>query len=63
MEPAMQRVHDAMDKAIQSPAMHRIMMDVTDPLVIDKLVDAFIEGGKCGAHAMAQEVLLNLKGR
>ncbi len=37
-------------------------MDVTDGAIIDKIIDAFIQGAKCGAEAMAAEVLAKLKG-
>jgi hypothetical protein len=58
----MQRVIAATDKAMQSPVMHRILMDVEDPVTTQKIVDAFIEGAKCGASAMGQEVLASFKG-
>ncbi len=58
----MQRASDAMDKAMQSAAMVRILMDVTEPVVTQKIVDAFIEGAKCGAEAMGAEMMAKIKG-
>ncbi len=62
MNPTIERVNAAADEAMQSPAMHRILMDVTDAAVFQKIVDAFVEGAKCGATVMGGEVLAKLKG-
>ena len=62
MNPTTERVNAAADAAMQSPAMHRIMMDVDDAVVMSKILDAFIEGAKCGATVMGGEMLATLKG-
>lgn len=62
MDPMMQRVSDATDKAMQSAAMARILMDVIEPVVRDKIADAFIEGAKCGAEVMGAELMAKIKG-
>ncbi len=62
MATTIDRVNAAADKAMQSPAMHRILMDVNDAVVMHKIIDAFIEGAKCGAETMGGEVLAKLKG-
>ena len=62
MNPTLERVNAAADAAMGSPAMHRILMDVTDGIVIDKIIDAFIQGAKCGAEEMGGEILATLKG-
>ena len=61
-DDTMRRVIAEADKAMQSPAMQRILMDVEDPATWQKIVDAFIEGAKCGAAAMGKEIIASFKG-
>ncbi len=56
MNPTIERVNAAADAAMQSPAMHRILMDVDDAAVVQKIVDAFIEGVQCGITALGDEL-------
>lgn len=61
-EQAMKRVDAAVDEAMQAPTMTRILMDVNDPVLVQKIADAFVEGARCGADAMGQEVMAHLNG-
>ena len=60
-DATMRRVIAETDKAMQSPAMQRILMDVEDGATWQKIADAFLEGAKCGAAAMGQEVMASFK--
>lgn len=62
MNAMKQRVDDATDKAIRSPAMARILMDVTEPAVRQKILDAFIEGALGGVDAAGAEWLASIAG-